>query len=165
MPLVAPLSSLSSRLASHTVCDPHSFVRAVPFPVVLWAPSGGTLRSSFLVGLPIQGLLAYENYARGLSTSLSSALWVLSGLLSLFHLLGLPLSAASLFLHLVALSSPGSTNSCFYLFLLLGVFPSRWSPLYCFFLPSLWLFLSRGLVSSLPLSPVFELPWALVGLF
>ena len=138
------------------------------FPVALWAPSGGTLRSSFLVGLPIQGLLAYENYFRGLSTSLSYALWVLSVLLSLFRMLGVPLSAASVFIHLVALlSSPGSTSSCIY-FLLLGVFPFQVvppPPLLCsFFLPSLWLFLSRGLVSSLPLSPVLELPLALEGL-
>ena len=33
-----------------------------------------------------------------------------------------------------------------------------------FFLFSLWLFLSRGLVSSLPLSPILELPLALEGL-
>ena len=38
-------------------------------------------------------------------------------------------------------------------------------PLCCFFLPSLWLFLPTGLVSSLPLSPVLKLPLALVGLF
>ena len=59
----------------------------------------------------------------------------------------------------LALPAHVSTSFCCLVFFLSG-----WSPLCSFFLTSLCLFLSRGLVSSLPLSPVLELPLALEGL-
>ena len=48
---------------------------------------------------------AYETFFRALSTSLSYALWVLSVILGLFRLLGVPTFTASLFILLVALLS------------------------------------------------------------
>ena len=128
---------------------------------------GWNLRSSFLVGFPIQGLLAYESYFRALSTSLSYYLRVLSVLLGLFRLLGVPPSAASLFIHLVALLSIAWLYQLINLplFVAWSFFLSRWSPPLLFLLDFLVVvsFSGSGLLSPF-LSPILELPLALEGL-
>ena len=96
LPLPAPLSS-----SLFTACFlyglwPSYLCSCASFSCCALAHEGGTLRSSFLVGLTVRGLLAFESCFRTLSKSLSYAMWVLSVLLCLFRLLGFPSSDPSL---------------------------------------------------------------------